>query len=111
MFAPTLVKRFLNCAPDAHFGLRRRDWNAALRRARPALAAPTLLVWLIARISAFRTNPRGDCGECPAFSAAMYGTLLVEKIGPSCKRHARSEERRVGKECVSTCRSRWSQYH
>src|SRR3546814_2261537 len=29
------------------------------------------------------------------------------------KRHAacRSEERRVGKECVSTCRSRWSPYH
>src|SRR3546814_16895437 len=24
---------------------------------------------------------------------------------------ARSEERRVGKECVSTCRSRWSAYH
>src|SRR3546814_20544686 len=23
----------------------------------------------------------------------------------------RSEERRVGKECVSTCRSRWSLYH
>src|SRR3546814_13747344 len=23
----------------------------------------------------------------------------------------RSEERRVGKECVSTCSSRWSQYH
>ena len=28
---------------------------------------------------------------------------LVEKT--------RSEERRVGKECVSTCRSRWSPYH
>src|SRR3546814_19370622 len=25
--------------------------------------------------------------------------------------HLRSEERRVGKECVSTCRSRWSPYH
>src|SRR3546814_13101253 len=24
---------------------------------------------------------------------------------------ARSEERRVGKECVRTCRSRWSPYH
>src|SRR3546814_20701359 len=24
--------------------------------------------------------------------------------------HSRSEERRVGKECVSTCRSRWSTY-
>src|SRR3546814_1710399 len=28
------------------------------------------------------------------------------EIGP-----CRSEERRVGKECVSTCRSRWSRYH
>src|SRR3546814_11940660 len=26
-------------------------------------------------------------------------------------RGERSEERRVGKECVSTCRSRWSPYH
>src|SRR3546814_13089281 len=26
-------------------------------------------------------------------------------------RTVRSEERRVGKECVSTCRSRWSPYH
>src|SRR3546814_15337658 len=25
--------------------------------------------------------------------------------------HIRSEERRVGKECVRTCRSRWSPYH
>src|SRR3546814_1586952 len=28
-----------------------------------------------------------------------------------CARRRRSEERRVGKECVSTCRSRWSPYH
>src|SRR3546814_11282904 len=27
------------------------------------------------------------------------------------ERADRSEERRVGKECVSTCRSRWSAYH
>src|SRR3546814_15288792 len=26
-------------------------------------------------------------------------------------RHERSDERRVGKECASTCRSRWSPYH
>ena len=26
-------------------------------------------------------------------------------------RHPRSEERRVGKECTSWCRSRWSPYH
>src|SRR3546814_14558742 len=29
---------------------------------------------------------------------------------PACI-FARSEERRVGKECVSTCSSRWSPYH
>src|SRR3546814_7490621 len=29
----------------------------------------------------------------------------------NCHRPERSEERRVGKECVSTCRSRWSPYH
>src|SRR3546814_13242672 len=32
---------------------------------------------------------------------ALASVLLV---------HKRSEERRVGKECVSKCRSRWSQY-
>src|SRR3546814_5303045 len=31
--------------------------------------------------------------------------------GTSRRRPTRSEERRVGKECVSTCRSRWSPYH
>src|SRR3546814_7133077 len=41
-------------------------------------------------------------------------TLPVEKFrqmifGDIIQR--RSEERRVGKECVSTCRSRWSPYH
>src|SRR3546814_12863946 len=28
-----------------------------------------------------------------------------------CQDRRRSEERRVGKECVITCRSRWSPYH
>src|SRR3546814_20907508 len=32
-------------------------------------------------------------------------------IQPVRRLRTRSEERRVGKECVSTCRSRWSPYH
>src|SRR3546814_15850867 len=36
--------------------------------------------------------------------------LKLKGIPPSRFR-TRSEERRVGKECVSTCRSRWSPYH
>src|SRR3546814_12100228 len=31
--------------------------------------------------------------------------------GIAMLKDARSEERRVGKECVSTCRSRWWPYH
>src|SRR3546814_15936634 len=31
--------------------------------------------------------------------------------GYGVRQYVRSEERRVGKECVSTCRSRWSPYH
>src|SRR3546814_8962761 len=41
------------------------------------------------------------------------GAIGISVVG-RCSRTAaksRSEERRVGKECVSTCRSRWSQYH
>src|SRR3546814_11801403 len=41
-----------------------------------------------------------------AFAKKMKATATHnEKIA------RRSEERRVGKECVSTCRSRWSPYH
>src|SRR3546814_4407303 len=36
--------------------------------------------------------------------------LVVERVVHT-KARERSEERRVGKECVSTCRSRWSPYH
>src|SRR3546814_15533099 len=34
-----------------------------------------------------------------------------ERPERSSSRFVRSEERRVGKECVSTCRSRWSPVH
>src|SRR3546814_6032061 len=42
-------------------------------------------------------------GQDVAFAAA--------KLGTPAGKVDRSEERRVGKECVSTCRSRWSPYH
>ena len=52
----------------------------------------------------------------------MSVTELSERVGITmanisvlkngkAKAVKRSEERRVGKECVSTCRSRWSPYH
>src|SRR3546814_12216361 len=38
-----------------------------------------------------------------------FGVDLVEAV--ELRLRLRSEERRVGKECVSTCRSRWSPSH
>src|SRR3546814_13594477 len=49
------------------------------------------------------------------FGAADYATVKIIRTGVVVqgKRNSRtrSEERRVGKECVSTFRSRWSPYH
>src|SRR3546814_20254374 len=36
---------------------------------------------------------------------------LEERLGGDFADAVRSEERRVGKACVRTCRSRWSPYH
>src|SRR3546814_8633521 len=43
----------------------------------------------------------------------FFGHGLPEMLREADRRTVggRSEERRVGKECVSTCRSRWSPYH
>src|SRR3546814_17114445 len=43
-----------------------------------------------------------------ASTLAMDRSRIDSHIRPLL---GRSEERRVGKECVSTCRSRWSPYH
>ena len=45
-----------------------------------------------------------------SFLDAYSGYHQIRLYGPD-ELKTRSEERRVGKECVSTCRSRWSPYH
>src|SRR3546814_6124899 len=42
---------------------------------------------------------------------ALVSAGLIIATGGDAAQTLRSEERRVGKECVSTCRSRWSPYH
>ena len=61
-------------------------------------------------------NADGEVAINPQFSFASYfneGLALVQELGDSGKKigFIRSEERRVGKECTSWCRSRWSPYH
>src|SRR3546814_8996498 len=49
--------------------------------------------------------------DSPARSLANSGADYALIVLETTQAASRSEERRVGKECVSTCRSRWSQYH
>src|SRR3546814_2916719 len=54
-------------------------------------------------LKAISTRSGIDMSGSPLLVDAAVGSR--ELVEP------RSEERRVGKECVSTCRSRWSPYH
>src|SRR3546814_6914951 len=56
--------------------------------------------------------------EIALVGAATVSAFILEPVVgatlgavPAVPGYLRSEERRVGKECVSTCRSRWSRYH
>src|SRR3546814_11318820 len=52
------------------------------------------------------------CGELLGLRIrAAYAILLAKGLHAGRVYARRSEERRVGKEGVSTCRSRWSRYH
>src|SRR3546814_5612413 len=52
-------------------------------------------------------------GNHEQIGGELRGELIarLEVAGITVDECGRSEERRVGKECVSTCRSRWSTYH
>src|SRR3546814_9865832 len=56
-----------------------------------------------------RQSEQGNRSAAP--SAVRPARPQAAPTGPPSSRSGRSEERRVGKECVSTCRYRWSPYH
>src|SRR3546814_15538116 len=70
--------------------------NAALLAEREALQT---------RIDDWHRQRRGALPDLGAYKAFMEEIGYLVADGPD-----RSEERRVGKECVSSCRSRWSPY-
>src|SRR3546814_11839151 len=54
----------------------------------------------------FRNLPRKKRWDRVSHLMVLFSSSAHEKI--VVRKRLRSEERRVGKECVSTCRSRWS---
>src|SRR3546814_17810706 len=58
---------------------------------------------------AIRPTPKPSSGRSVQARESLL--CLSFECGGHLRRGGRSEERRVGKERVSTCRSRWSPYH
>src|SRR3546814_17967592 len=91
--------------PEAFRDQQARRWGAGMPR---LLGASVVLIIGV-----------GAIGEAVGAKCAAFGARVIG-ISERTDRPAgfsdmypkvRSEERRVGKECVSTCRSRWSPYH
>src|SRR3546814_9927018 len=77
------------------YEMRISDWSSDV-------CSSDLLPSILGVVRPFMPRSRMKPRISPALSLAQ--TISTSAMG-------RSEERRVGKECVSTCRSRWSPYH
>src|SRR3546814_3494190 len=86
------------------FSSRRRHTRCALVTGVQTCALPIYTVRYAAGVTA---NPYGRDSRVDGFIIRGIDALQFR----DGMRDIRSEERRVGKECVSTCRSRWSPYH
>src|SRR3546814_1163677 len=103
------------------FSSRRRHTRCALVTGVQTCALPISQAESLRRgkteMVAKKVGAGGAVSQVPATSLRVGDIVLVEAgdaipgDGDVIEGIARSEERRVGKECVSTCRSRWSPYH
>src|SRR3546814_4244109 len=90
------------------FSSRRRHTRCALVTGVQTCALPIFM-----QRSAHADRVVGMVLDAPVldWSAVIAGQADRLHLGVLTPLVQRSEERRVGKECVSTCRSRWSPYH
>src|SRR3546814_8051245 len=83
------------------YEMRISDWSSDVCSSDLLAAPPPTLRARVIVVG----NEKGGSGKS---TTAMH---LIASLLRAGLRVGRSEERRVGKECVSTCRSRWSPYH
>src|SRR3546814_11012862 len=84
------------------------EFENALRRRVPA---PPHLIELAAVHELRRLRDVAVEAEDVVVGSAVAAQAEEADLDELPQAALRSEERRVGKECVSTCRSRWSPYH
>src|SRR3546814_8380935 len=99
------------------YEMRISDWSSDvcssdLPRSTTRMPASGSIFRFLSNIA--QSDPGGrQCGSL----RGLYRRWRRLRLGGAPRREThlnrgdRSEERRVGKECVSTCRSRWSPYH
>src|SRR3546814_14709806 len=85
------------------FSSRRRHTRCALVTGVQTCALPIMIITTLGAHAIF--------GEMALIGQGMYGCFAEAATDCLLCVLNRSEERRVGQECVSTCRSRWSPYH
>src|SRR3546814_14268743 len=107
--------------------MRISDWSSDVCSSDLAIAVPDLAAaaatyanTLGAKVSAPLAQPEHGVTvvfvELPNTKIEMQhplgeGSTIAKLLANNPAGGMRSEERRVGKECVSTCRSRWSPYN
>src|SRR3546814_2621146 len=107
------VTLFLFFKQKTAYEMRISDWSSdvcssdlrisrANENGRDLAAAPVLTSARRAGLFFLELLVAGAAGGTERTEGCLYGTHVAR---------LRSEERRVGKECVSTCRSRWSPQH
>src|SRR3546814_3841744 len=102
------MRLFTLCCMYIFFSSRRRHTRCALVTGVQTCALP-IFVALGLAYALFGHLLGGRLGHRGFDLAFTAETLYLGDLGVWGL--LRSEERRVGKECVSTCRSRWSPYH
>src|SRR3546814_10994553 len=91
------------------YEMRISDWSSDVCSS--DLASPAELSCLPSAIASSSGIEKSTCIGSN-WRIVVSKVLAVTKLPLETARSpVRSEERRVGKECVSTCRSRWSPYH
>src|SRR3546814_3568507 len=96
----------------AHIRFRFNEYGAYATRAPNEVRPPLNPVPQRAKSVRRRLRDAGFQVEA-AGEVVVWSEGSRKAVGRKARRfdRGRSEERRVGKECVSTCRSRWSPYH
>src|SRR3546814_11245922 len=101
------------------YELRISDWSsdvcssdlllAIIFRSVIICVMPIVVVTIVSMIATGLIGAANEAFDLKADSSIQV-ILIVVLYGIGTD-YIRTEERRVGKECVSTCRSRWSQNH